>query len=58
MDEQRDNHYGVGKYTKISKNIITNMKLVYHSLFKPRLYALSLPLGVYLPLGVNICPSL
>ena len=25
---------------------------------KSRLYALSLPLGVYLPLGVNICPTL
>ena len=25
---------------------------------KPRLYALSLPLGVNLPLWVNICPTL
>ena len=28
-----------------------------HCCLKPRLYALSLPQGVYLPLGVNICPT-
>ena len=42
----------------ISNNLDRENEIQLTVEFKPRLYALSAPLGVYLPLGVNICPTL
>ena len=47
---------------KVSKVLLLiehfKFPLKFHRNLKPRLYALSLPLGVNLPLWVNICPTL